>query len=68
MAGFFDGIGLRITEGRGRPDMEAKIELETLNVVRVRGFSRRDVRQLTAIVEIYQEQLIELWEDYFIND
>lgn len=59
---------IHITKGRGSPDLEVKIELETLNVVRVRGFSRQDVGQLVSIVREYQEQLIELWEDYFSDE
>ena len=59
---------IHITEGRGRPDLEVKIELETLKVVRVRGFSQRDIRQLVDIAREYQEQLIELWEEYFSDE
>lgn len=59
---------IHITVGRGHPNVEVRIELETLEVTKVRGFSKKDVRQLIEIVEEYQEHLLELWEEYFSEE
>lgn len=56
---------IHVTEGGGHPDLEIKIHLLPIEVVRVRGFTRSDVSKILAIVQIYQEFLIEAWEAYF---
>lgn len=50
------------------PDAEAKIELATLNVVWSYGFSAKALHEITAQVQVNQEELLAKWEEYHERD
>ena len=56
---------IHVTDGRRRPGLEVKIELESLKISKVKGFSKRDVNQIVKIVAAYQQHLLDEWEGYF---
>ena len=47
--------------GRG---FEARIHLETFEVLTNSGFGRNDIRKIVSAVKHYQEILVEKWEEY----
>ena len=48
-----------------RDDGEAKFWLDPVRMEWSRGFSRREVQRLQAIVEASQSFLLERWNEYF---
>ncbi len=48
-----------------RDNCEAKFWLDPIRLERSRGFARREINQIQAIVARNQAELQELWNDYF---
>ena len=48
-----------------RDDCEAKFWLDTVLLARSRGFGRRDLRQIQAIVEDNLQHLLDRWHEHF---
>lgn len=48
-----------------RDDSSAKFWLQPVSLARNRGFSARELRQLQGLVEQYQAELMEAWNDFF---
>jgi Domain of unknown function (DUF4160) len=48
-----------------RDDNEAKFWLEPVRLERSRGFARKEIHQIQAIVEENQQNLLDRWHEYF---
>ena len=48
-----------------RDDCEAKFRLDLVRLERSRGFSRKEIHQIQAIVEGSQRDLLDRWNEYF---
>ena len=48
-----------------RDDNEAKFWLDPVRVERSQGFSRKEIRQIQAIVEGSQRDLLDRWNEHF---
>ena len=48
-----------------RDDCEAKFWLVPVRLARSRGFTRKELRQIRALIETYREALLERWHEYF---
>ena len=44
---------------------DAKIEIATRKVVQNRGLKPRELKKATQLVEMYEEEIIKAWHDYF---
>ena len=60
-----DPPDVHVTIGKGTDYPQAKLLLETLDVIAVRGFSKADVGKILDVAETYQEFLLDAWEAYF---
>ncbi len=56
---------VHVTIGKGADYPHAKVLLETLAVIAVRGFSKADVAKILDVAETYQELRLDAWEAYF---
>jgi hypothetical protein len=70
-----DGFNLMIRSNEGRhrymphchavgQGFEARIHLETFEVLTNSGFGRGDLRKITAAVKYYENELRAKWEEY----
>jgi Domain of unknown function (DUF4160) len=48
-----------------RDECEAKFWLDPVRLERSRGFSRKDINRIEDLVEEYQGQLLESWDEFF---
>jgi hypothetical protein len=48
-----------------RDDCEAKFWLDPLRLERSRGFPRREIRRIRAVVEEHRAELLEAWNEFF---
>jgi len=48
-----------------RDDCEAKFWLDPVQLERSRGFSRREINQIQAIIEGSRRKLLDRWDEYF---
>ena len=48
-----------------RDDSEAKFWLEPIRLERSRGFARKEINQIQAIIEENQQILLDQWHEYF---
>lgn len=48
-----------------RDDCEAKFWLDPVRLERSRGFARKEINQIQAIIEGSQRELLDRWNDYF---
>jgi hypothetical protein len=46
-------------------DCSCKIELNTLNVSNVKGFSPKQLKRVVKIVETHKELITEVWNEFF---
>ena len=44
---------------------DAKIEIATRKVVQNRGLKPRELKKAAQLVEMYEEEIIKAWHDYF---
>lgn len=44
---------------------DAKIEIATRKVVQNRGLKPRELKKATQLVEMYEQEIIKAWHDYF---
>ncbi len=51
-----------------RDDCEAKFWLDPIRLERSRGFARKELNQIQAIVQRGQHELLERWNEYFNVD
>jgi hypothetical protein len=48
-----------------RDDSEAKFWLDPVRLERSRGFTRKEINRLNALVETHRQQLLESWHEFF---
>jgi hypothetical protein len=51
-----------------RDELSAKFWLVPVKLARNYGFRPRELRQLLLVVERYQQELLEAWNEYFGSD
>ncbi|MGK7900685.1 MAG: DUF4160 domain-containing protein [Hormoscilla sp.] len=51
-----------------RDDKEAKFWLSPVRLQDNKGFSAKEITRIQKLVEEYQNQLLEGWDDFFNND
>lgn len=60
---YFDEHGLPHVHVLG-PGAEAKILIDTQNVIRATGFTAKELRLIQRVVAERREQLMEAWDEY----
>jgi hypothetical protein len=48
-----------------RDDCEAKFWLDPVRLERSRGFTRKEINRIRALIERHREQLLESWHEFF---
>lgn len=48
-----------------RDDGEAKFWLDPVRLERVRGFKRKEINRIEALVDQHREELLESWHEFF---
>ena len=56
---------VHVSMGKNTDYPHLKIDLQSLEVTSVRGFSKSDVGKILKIVKTYQIFLMDYWEDHF---
>jgi len=56
---------VHVIYGEGKSASKAKVIIETQQILKLSGFSRKDERTIKKIVANYKEFLLDAWEDYF---
>ena len=44
---------------------DAKVEIATRKVVQNRGLKPRELKKATQLIEMYEQEIIKAWHDYF---
>jgi hypothetical protein len=50
-----------------RDDAEAKFWLESIRLERSRGFDRKELNRIQAVIELHREPLLERWHEFFAD-